>query len=174
VASSYFRAARKVRTAIPKAHRADHTQPLFATEPAANLPAVTLTTDGGCVPNPGRGAWAAVLRSPGSSQVRELSGAAEQTTNNRMEMTAVIEGLRALTRRAAVTVRTDSMINIGLINGTGMKPSKRANQDLVLALLAEVRKHDCRAVWVKGHAGDADNERCDALCADLLGQARPG
>ena len=91
------------------------------------------------------------------------------TTNNRMEMTAVIKGLRVLTRRATVTIRTDSMINVGLINGTGMKPTNRANQDLVVAMLAEARKHVCQAVWVKGHAGDADNERCDALCAGLLG-----
>jgi ribonuclease HI len=86
-----------------------------------------------------------------------------------MEMTAVIEGLRALTRRAAVLIRTDSQVIIGLINGTGMKPSKRANQDLVVAMVAELGNHVCRAVWVKGHAGDADNERCDALCASLLG-----
>jgi ribonuclease HI len=143
------------------------TFPLLDTE---QLPIVTLTTDGACVPNPGPGSWAFILRAPGSARVLEKADLMPDnpTTNNRAEMQAVIEGLRALTRRARVTIRTDSEINVGAINGTGKKAYKRANQDLVQALLVECRKHIVRAVWVKGHAGDPDNERCDQLCAEAL------
>ena len=128
---------------------------------AEKLPAVVLTTDGACEPNPGPGSWAFILRAPGSARVLEKADLMPDnpTTNNRAEMQAVIEGLRSLTRRADVTIRTDSLINVGVINGTGKKAHKRANQDLVQAIRAECSKHRIRAVWVRGHNGDPDNEK---------------
>ena len=127
----------------------------------ASLPTVTLTTDGACNPNPGCGGWAYVLRF--GSAYKEASGGDRETTNNRMEMIAVIEGLKALKRPCSVVVRTDSEINRHILNRTGKKPHKRANQDLVNEMLRQMEIHTIRAIWIRGHSGDADNERCDEL-----------
>ena len=132
---------------------------------------VELFTDGACLGNPGPGGWAAILRFKGNE--RELSGGEPLTTNNRMEMMAVIEGLRALTRGCRVVVMTDSQyVQKGIsewIHGWKKKnwitaaktPVK--NADLWKRLDAVVQQHDIEWRWVKGHAGHPENERADAL-----------
>ncbi len=135
------------------------------------LKTITLTTDGACHGNPGPGGWACVLRH--NQHAKELSGAARQTTNNRMEMTAAIQGLRSLKEPCRVTVLTDSQY---LKNGItqwihawkrrGWKTAERKavlNQDLWMELDEEVQRHEVSWEWVKGHAGHPDNERCDEL-----------
>lgn len=126
---------------------------------------VTITTDGGCWPNPGPGAWAAILRC--GDHVKTIAGAASNTTNNRMEMTAIIESLRALTRPCSVTLRTDSMICVYALRDVKRK-KKRANPDLVAQMWAEFDRHAVTVVWIKGHAGDPDNEHVDAVCAQKM------
>lgn len=128
-------------------------------------------TDGACKGNPGPGGWGALLRS--GTHERELSGGEPVTTNNRMELTAVIEGLQALNRRCRVTLHVDSTyVMHGMTrwlagwqrNGwlTGAKQPVK-NKELWQALDAQVRRHDVTWVWVKGHAGEPGNERADAL-----------
>jgi ribonuclease HI len=133
---------------------------------------VSLFTDGACSGNPGPGGWGAILRS--GARERELSGGDALTTNNRMEMTAVIEGLRAINRPARVRVFTDSRY---VMDGATLwlkgwqkrgwktadkKPVK--NEDLWRALEAEIQRHeDVTWEWVRGHAGHAENERADLL-----------
>jgi ribonuclease HI len=131
---------------------------------------VIIYTDGGCSPNPGAGGWGAVLLF--GEHLKELCGGEPDTTNNRMELTAAVEALRALKRPCAVDVYTDSQY---LRNGiTKWMPAwKRRNWqrkdgalknvDLWKALDALADKHDVNWHWVRGHAGDALNERCDEL-----------
>jgi len=136
------------------------------------LPKVTITTDGGCWPNPGPGAWAAILRHGAS--VKTVCGANGKTTNNRMELTAIIEALRCLKTRAAVTLRTDSMYCIYALAAYNSKRSreyymkKRQNPDLVAELWTEAAKHDVTPIWVRGHSGDADNEAADRICTETM------
>lgn len=137
-------------------------------------PPVEIFTDGACKGNPGPGGWGAVLRF-GDSE-RELAGSAALTTNNRMEMTAVIEALAALKRPCAVTLTTDSRYVIDGItkwvpawqkNGwrtADKKPVK--NADLWQALQAAAKPHQIAWRWVKGHAGHPDNERADRLASE--------
>ena len=132
---------------------------------------VELFTDGACSGNPGPGGWGALLRY-GSSE-KELKGGAAETTNNRMELTAVIEGLRALKKASQVRVTTDSKYVMQGVEewlagwkARGWKTAAKKpvkNQDLWQALDAELAKHQVRWAWVKGHAGHAENERADAL-----------
>ena len=134
---------------------------------------VTITTDGACIPNPGNGGWAAVLRYGNS--VREICGAEPETTNNRMELRAILESLRCLKEPCRVILRTDSSQSIGLLNHTGIKVHKRSNQDLVQAIISAMQPHEIQAVWIKGHIGDPDNERADFLaneCANALTPSR--
>ena len=132
---------------------------------------VEMWTDGACKGNPGVGGWGAWMRSGGHEQ--ELWGGEAVTTNNRMELTAVIEGLRALTRPCAVTLHVDSTyVMQGMTswlagwkrNGwlTGAKQPVK-NKELWQALDAEVGRHAVTWVWVKGHSGDPGNERADEL-----------
>ena len=136
---------------------------------------VEIFTDGACKGNPGPGGWAALLRIGGSE--RELSGGEPQTTNNRMEMTAALRALEALTRPCRVTLTTDSRyVMDGLTkwiagwqrNGwrtADRKPVK--NADLWQALIAAAAPHRIDWRWVKGHAGHDENERVDRLaCAE--------
>ena len=132
---------------------------------------VQLFTDGACRGNPGPGGWGAVLRF--GSREKELFGGDPATTNNRMELTAVIRGLEALTRPCAVDVTTDSVyVKNGITqwihnwkrNGwrtAAKKPVK--NDDLWRRLDAAASRHDVSWHWVKGHAGHPENERADAL-----------
>lgn len=128
-------------------------------------------TDGACKGNPGPGGWGALLRA--GSHEKELWGGENPTTNNRMELTAVIEALRALRRPCRVVLHVDSTyVMQGMSswivgwkrNGwrtAAKQPVK--NADLWQALDVEVARHDVRWVWVKGHAGDPGNTRADAL-----------
>ena len=125
------------------------------------LPTVTITTDGGCVPNPGNGGWACVLRC--RSTKKEMSGWERDTTNNRMEWVAIVKGLEALTKRCRVKIRTDSMICVYALQGRGKKLHKRSNLDLASRAVELFQKHEATVEWVKGHNGDPDNERCDEL-----------
>ena len=132
---------------------------------------VELYTDGACLGNPGPGGWAALLRFNGTE--KELSGGDPDTTNNRMEMQAVIEGLKALSRPSTVTVYTDSQyVQKGItewINGWKARGWKTAakkpvkNVDLWLELDETQERHSVTWQWVKGHAGHPENERVDDL-----------
>ncbi len=135
---------------------------------------VEIFTDGACKGNPGPGGWGAILRS--ERHEKELSGREPATTNNRMEMTAAIRALAALTEPCEVVLHTDSKYVIdGItkwVNGwqkNGWKTAARKpvlNSDLWLALIEAVRPHRVRWVWVKGHAGHPENERADQLASN--------
>ena len=141
---------------------------------AAELTHVEIATDGACKGNPGPGGWGAIIRS--GTRERELSGGEPHTTNNRMEMLAIIEALSALKRPCRVTLSTDSRYVLdGLTkwihgwqkNGwrtADKKPVK--NADLWHALLVAAKPHRIDWQWVKGHAGHPDNERADKLASD--------
>jgi ribonuclease HI len=128
-------------------------------------------TDGACRGNPGPGGWGALLR--WGSTERELWGGEKDTTNNRMELTAVIQALRALTRPVSVHVYTDSTyVMQGISNWihgwkkNGWKTKAKEpvkNADLWRALDEAVAQHEIEWHWVKGHAGHHGNERADAL-----------
>ena len=132
---------------------------------------VTIYTDGACSGNPGPGGWGAMMTFGGAT--RELSGGAEQTTNNRMELTAAIEALNALSERCKVILYTDSTyVRDGILTwmknwkARGWKTAARKpvkNEDLWRALDDANKRHDVEWRWVKGHAGDPGNERADAL-----------
>lgn len=143
---------------------------------------VELFTDGACSGNPGPGGWGAILRWRGSE--KELSGGDAATTNNRMELMAAIEGLRALKRPAQVRVWTDSVyVRDGItkwIHGwkrSGWKTADKKpvkNVDLWQALLAAAEPHAVEWRWIKGHAGHPENERADALARGAIASVRNG
>ena len=133
---------------------------------------VTLFTDGACSGNPGPGGWGAILRY--GQREKEFSGGEKNTTNNRMELTAVIEGLKALKEPCRVRLVTDSRyVADGLDKGWAESWQKNGwrkadkkpalNSDLWETLLALVKIHTVTIEWVRGHAGHPENERCDAL-----------
>jgi ribonuclease HI len=132
---------------------------------------VEIFTDGACSGNPGPGGWGAILRYRGIE--KELSGSAPDTTNNRMELTAVLEAVRALKEPCRVTLCTDSTyLRDGITKWiirwkqNGWKTSTKEpvkNRDLWEALDAAVQPHEVEWVWVKGHSDHPENERCDAL-----------
>ena len=133
---------------------------------------IELFTDGACSGNPGPGGWGAILRYNGIE--KELCGGEESTTNNRMELTAVIEGLKALKETCNVSVCTDSKyvcdgMNLGWAEGWRSRGWKKAdkkpalNPDLWGELLDLTQKHRVTFNWIKGHAGHPENERCDKL-----------
>lgn len=140
------------------------------------MPDLYAYTDGACSGNPGPGGWGALLIARADGAVlkeRELKGGEAETTNNRMELTAAIEALRALDRASRITLVTDSAyVKDGItkwIHGWKAKGWKTAakkpvkNEDLWRALDAETRRHDITWEWVKGHAGHPENERADEL-----------
>ena len=118
---------------------------------------VLLYTDGSCLGNPGPGGWSAILQY--GEHEKELVGGAVHTTNNRMELTAVLEGLKALTRRCQVTVVTDSQYVTTILNGGKAK----ANQDLVQQVRVQARRHEITVQQVRGHSGHEMNELADQL-----------
>lgn len=136
------------------------------------LTKVDIFTDGACSGNPGPGGYGTILRCGGVE--KELSGGEPDTTNNRMELMAVIVGLKALKRPCDVTIYTDSQyVANGITKGwadswrkngwrkADKKPAQ--NPDLWESLLDELSKHEYKIVWLKGHAGHPENERCDKL-----------
>jgi len=135
-------------------------------------------TDGGCRPNPGKGAWAAVLLRNGM-EAEELVGTEEETTNNRMELRAAIEALNALGEKSEVDLHTDSeYLRMGVTQwmaGWKKKGWRTAsgspvrNVDLWKALDAAIGKHEIRWHWVRGHSGDRWNERVDRMASEAIG-----
>lgn len=136
---------------------------------------VEIFTDGACSGNPGPGGWGAILKYKGN--VKELSGGEPNTTNNRMELTAVISALSALKQPCEVTLTTDSKyivdaVTKGWAEGwrkRGWVKSDRKpalNSDLWEKLLNLLNIHKVTFVWVKGHAGHPENERCDSLAVE--------
>ena len=132
---------------------------------------VEIWTDGGCKPNPGPGGWAAILRFRGVE--KELSGAERMSTNNRMELTAAATALEALKRPCRVILHTDSeYLQKGITqwlagwirrNWKNTAGDPVANMELWQRLIAAAGRHQVEWRWVRGHAGDAMNERADRL-----------
>lgn len=141
---------------------------------------VELFTDGACSGNPGPGGWGAILRWRGVE--KELFGGAADTTNNRMEMTAVIEGLKALKRPCQVTIYTDSQYVLKGVTewlsgwkARGWKTADKKpvkNIDLWQILDEKIANHAIEWCWVKGHAGHPENERADQLARDGVAEIR--
>ena len=137
---------------------------------------VVIYTDGGCLGNPGPGGWAAMLECAG--QRRELSGGEPATTNNRMELQAAIEALRALKEPCVVTLYTDSVyVRSGITQWLpgwkrrGWRTSTKEpvkNEDLWRQLDHESSRHQVTWRWLKGHNGHVDNEACDRLATEAI------
>lgn len=145
------------------------------------MKSVEIFTDGACSGNPGPGGWGAVLRYGGKE--KELCEGAKSTTNNRMELTAAIEALKALKEPCKVTLTSDSKyltdaVNLGWLsawqkNGfktAGKKPVK--NPELWNELSALLKMHEVTFIWVKGHAGHPENERCDKMAVSMIEKYR--
>ena len=138
------------------------------------LPQVIIATDGACKGNPGPGGWGALIRM--GMHEKELSGGEPVSTNNRMELMAAIRALQALTKPCHVTLATDSSyVKDGITKWifgwqkNGWKTADRKpvkNTELWQALLSATARHRIDWVWVKGHAGDPDNERADTLASN--------
>ena len=137
---------------------------------------IALFTDGACSGNPGPGGWGAILRTDGHE--KELSGGEAATTNNRMELMAVIEGLNTLKKPSAVTVFTDSryvmdgaMTWLANWKKRGWKTADKKpvkNEDLWRALDDAMARHTLKWEWVRGHTGHVENERADALARGAI------
>jgi ribonuclease HI len=140
---------------------------------STSRPSVTIYTDGACSGNPGPGGYGIILTDEAGRR-KELSGGFKRTTNNRMELRAVIVGLEALKRPSKVRVVTDSQyvakaIKEGWLKGWVARGWRKAdkkpvlNVDLWKRLMPLLEQHDVTFEWIKGHAGHAENERCDEL-----------
>jgi ribonuclease HI len=149
--------------------------------PAAQLPKVTVYTDGGADPNPGPGGWGVVLIHGATGKVSELKGGEPRTTNNRMELTAAIRALEALRRRCRVHLFTDSQyLRKGvtewlpgwIARGWKRKDGELQNEDLWRRLAELIRQHDVRWDWIRGHAGNQWNERADQLATQAIREQR--
>jgi len=153
--------------------------------PARPTTQVKLFTDGACSGNPGPGGWGCILRHPASGAEKEFSGGARETTNNQMELQAVISGLEALHRPARVEVITDSVyVAKGCAEwlpnwkrngwrrreGKSWKPVK--NLELWQRLDELLSRHEVTFTVVKGHSGHPENERCDELAVAAIEQFR--
>ncbi|MBR2027610.1 MAG: ribonuclease HI [Oscillospiraceae bacterium] len=132
---------------------------------------IEIFTDGACKGNPGPGGWCAILRYNGVEKM--ISGGEKDTTNNRMELSAVLFALKALKEPCHITLQSDSKyvldsLSKGWVYGWKKKGWKKSdgkpalNVDLWQQLLEEIKKHELDYVWIKGHAGHPENERCDA------------
>jgi ribonuclease HI len=145
-------------------------------------PKATIYTDGGCVPNPGNGGWGAIIIDENGQEI-ELSGSEKDTTNNRMELTAVMSALQSLTTPHEISMYVDSeYVKKGLNewmdgwlkkNWRNSKGEAVKNQDLWERLNILVKKHEIHWHWVKGHAGNIYNERVDRLAAAAIPGAKP-
>ena len=141
---------------------------------------IEIFTDGACSGNPGPGGWGAILRY--QKVEKELSGAEPNTTNNKMELTAVIEALKALKEPCNVTLSTDSQYVMkgftewlpGWIENNWKSSSKKpvANQELWQELKEQTSRHHIKWIWIKGHNGHPENERCDALARAAIESIR--
>lgn len=153
--------------------------------PATSLPFVQLFTDGACSGNPGPGGWGCILRHPASGAEKEYSGGNPVTTNNQMELQAVIEGLHLLTRKSRVEVITDSSyVAKGCQewlpgwkrNGWKRKDGKKLvpikNEEQWQALDLLLSKHRVSFTLVRGHSGHPENERCDELAVAAASRLR--
>lgn len=138
-------------------------------------------TDGACLGNPGPGGWSAILRYSGRE--KELSGGEPHTTNNRMEITAVLEAIKILKEPCIITLYSDSQYVCNTINkgwakkwqANGWMRTKKdpaINSDLWEELLNAVEKHKLSTVWVRGHSGHFENERCDKLAVEAAQEAK--
>jgi ribonuclease HI len=136
---------------------------------------IEIYTDGACSGNPGPGGWGVLLRYKGVE--KELSGGEKETTNNRMEMMAVIEGLSALKKPGEVKLYTDSQyVQRGVtewMKGWKAKgwPTRIKNQDLWLRIDALIQVHKVEFIWVRGHDGHEENERVDKLAVAAIPKA---
>ena len=142
---------------------------------------VVIHTDGSCLGNPGPGGWAAVLCLEGTDHRKELAGGFRLTTNNRMEITGVLEALAALMEPCAVELYTDSQYVRNAVEKGWLKSWQKKNWvkadkkpvknvDLWQKLLPELGRHTVRLHWLRGHAGHAENERCDVLARTYAGR----
>jgi ribonuclease HI len=142
---------------------------------------VIIYTDGSALGNPGPGGYGAVLRY--GEHARELSGGFRRTTNNRMEILAAVEALRALNEPCIVTLHSDSQYLVNAIskgwvkrwqakNWMRNKDERALNVDLWQQLLPLLEKHNVTFVWVRGHVGNPDNERCDVLAKQAATQTK--
>jgi len=143
-------------------------------------PEVEIFTDGSCLGNPGPGGWCAILRFGRTEKV--LAGSAPASTNNRMELTAPLQGLRALKRPCRVRVTSDSQYVVrGMTRWVAMwmaRGWKRAgnkkveNEDLWKALVEAAKPHEVEWRWIRGHSGHPENERADRVAREQIGRAR--
>lgn len=144
-----------------------------------SLPFVQLFTDGACRGNPGPGGWGVILRHPSTGTEKEFSGGEAETTNNQMELQAVISGLELLKKRSRVEIITDSVYvakgskewmpnwkknNWRRREGKSWKPVK--NEELWRQLDELLQQHEVRFTQIKGHSGHPENERCDELAVE--------
>lgn len=184
--------ARTRRAKAPAVPNADQAQPGTSppTAAAAGIPAidadaiptVALYADGACSGNPGPGGWGAILICPASGKRLEISGSDLATTNNRMEMIGVIEGLRRLKVKSRVRVVTDSRYVVDGMknwifawrrNGWQTSDKKPVKNKELWELLSDLsRQHETEFDWVRGHKGHAENERCDELARTAIDTAR--
>jgi len=141
---------------------------------------VEIFTDGACSGNPGPGGYGAILKY--RQQVKEISGCEPETTNNRMEMTAIIEALRQLKRSCKIKVITDSNYVVkgmtewlpGWVRRNWLNSRKEPvlNRDLWEELMKLDQAHQIQWIWIKGHHGHPENERCDQLARDAIKNCR--
>jgi len=151
----------------------------------SNAIQVQLFTDGACSGNPGPGGWGFILRHLATGKEREASGGESESTNNRMELTAVVRGLEALQRPCIVELFTDSVyVGKGMSEwmpkwkangwkrreGGKLKPVK--NEDLWRLLDEQIGRHRVKYTRVAGHSGHPENERCDQLAVDAVAEVR--
>jgi ribonuclease HI len=152
----------------------------------AKLPEVELFTDGACSGNPGPGGWAYILRHPATGKEKEASGGEPETTNNRMELLAVVRGLEALRKPSHVKLMTDSVyVGKGLSEwlpkwkangwrrGRSFESKPVKNVDLWVQLDQLVSRHKLTYIRVAGHSGHPENDRCDELAVAAYQQFLP-
>jgi ribonuclease HI len=140
-----------------------------------DLPKVIIYTDGSCDPNPGPGGWAAILRY--GTRIKKITGSESNTTNNRMELTAALKALQSLKNPCQVDFFTDSeYLKRGITewlplwkqNNWKRKTGALKNKDLWQALDTEIRTHQISWNWVRGHTGEAENERVDQMARKAI------